>query len=99
MTAVRVNDSMVDKGGNVEDLLLFEFLYQRSDAVRGLVPDAATENRLVLRFLATPDLPDSMMGGHMKLLMGLEVSTDRERKGGKDIRVFYGVNANLTSLF
>ncbi len=99
VTTIPVSDGMTDKGSNVEDLLLFEFLYQRSDAVRGLVLNAATENRLVLRFLATPELPDSMTTKHVKVLMGLEVNTDREHKGGKDIRMFYGVNVDLKSLF
>jgi len=89
----------VMKGGNVDDLLLLEVLYERQESVQGLLPDIDTANRLVMRFLATPDLPDAMTMKNMRMLLGLEVNNDWRGKGTKDVRIFYGVNADLKSLF
>lgn len=88
------------KGGNVDDLLLFEIFYQRAGAVTGVVTDPAvnTANRWTMRFVATPELPLSMDMGHTKILLGLEVSNDLRNRGKKDIRIFYGANVNLSEL-
>jgi hypothetical protein len=94
MAAVTANGET--KGGNVEDLLLFEFLYQRNNALFGLVPGVDTVNRILMRFLATPEVPNLK---DTKMLIGIEMSNDRKGEAVKDVRIFYGVNLNLKSLF
>ena len=89
------------KGGNTEDLLLFEFLYQRNNAVEGLLPETGvdTANRWVMRFKATPQMPGTMGKKNTKFLLGLEVSNDLRNRGVKDVRIFYGANMDMKALF
>jgi hypothetical protein len=88
------------KGGNAGDLLLFEALFQRSDAMEGLLPNSAvnTANRWVMRFRATPVVRPMGME-RTKLLLGLEVNNDIKNRGRKNVTVFYGANVDLKGLF
>jgi hypothetical protein len=96
----RIRDSEL-KGKNISDLLLFEFLVQRSGALKGLVVDSTshTANRWVMRFLATPYLNpkngDSVK--RTKFLLGVEVNDDLGSHS-QDVQIFYGVNVDLRSL-
>ena len=93
----KVANSRVHKN-NLDDLLLFEFLYQYNSALRGMTddPDINPVNRYVMRFMALPELPSTK---HTKVLLGIEVSNDLRNRGRKDIQLFYGVQLFLNRLF
>jgi hypothetical protein len=88
-----------DKGRNSEDLLVIEWLYQHSGALKGLVPGENSEHRSVFRFVATPRIMPKA-GENLKaikLVLGVEIADDFG-KGVKDVRIFYGTNVDLRSL-
>ena len=89
------------QGGNVDDLLRFELVYRYSGASAGLVAGASTEHRMTWRFLATPRLhkaKDTELN-KLKAVVGVEFDRDWNRKGPKNVRLFYGTNVNLEALF
>lgn len=83
---------------NLIDLLTVEAVYQRNDALKGLIPDQPGDslNRWAVRFFAKPTVPNS--GKRAYFLIGMEVNRDFNN-GPQDVRIFYGLNANLPRLF
>ena len=75
--------------GNPSDLFVFDLLYQRSDALNGLVPAQPRDSgrRWAFRLMATPSFPGR---SDTKFLLGIEVSRDLEHRGPRDVRLFYG---------
>ena len=78
--------------GNVEDLFVFQFLYQRQQALPDLIPigeSGDSRNRLAFRFMATLPVPGG--NDNAKFMLGIEASQDIRNKGPRDVRMFYGV--------
>ncbi len=95
--------SYIVRKDNLDDLLLFEALYQRNSTLSGL-PDLGGNpmNRYDMRFMALPEIPgmgNAMASKHTKFMIGIEVSNDLRNNGPKDVQIFYGVNLSLDRLF
>ena len=82
---------------NYADLLVVEALLQKNEALENLTANSSndTRNRWAVRFMATPEIPNSRK---TKFLIGLEVSRALSNAGPQDIRVFYGANFSLKDL-
>ena len=78
--------------GNTEDLFVFQFLYQRQQALLDLIAageSGDSRNRLAFRLTAMLPVPGA--NDNAKFVLGVEASQDIRNRGPRDVRMFYGL--------